>query len=103
MEGKGLEIVDPVIGDSLSTFRPHEVLRCIQIGLLCVQECAEDRPAMSSVILMLTSERTEIDQPKPPGSFVGRSRFEIGSSSTKQPNEESWTVAEIINSTIEGR
>ncbi|KAG7572045.1 PAN/Apple domain [Arabidopsis suecica] len=28
-EGKGLEIVDPVIVDSSSTFRPHEVLRCI--------------------------------------------------------------------------
>ncbi|AEE84445.1 Protein kinase superfamily protein [Arabidopsis thaliana] len=53
-EGKGLEIVDSIIVDSsssMSLFQPHEVLRCIQIGLLCVQERAEDRPKMSSVIV----------------------------------------------------
>ncbi|ESQ46735.1 hypothetical protein EUTSA_v10028322mg [Eutrema salsugineum] len=97
-EGKGLEMVDPVIVDSSPTFQPHEVLRSIQIGLLCVQECAEDRPAMSSVILMLTSERTEMEQPKLPGFSVGR--FEIGSSSTKQ---QSWTVPDLTNSILEAR
>ncbi|EFH56858.1 predicted protein [Arabidopsis lyrata subsp. lyrata] len=102
-EGKGLEIVDPVIVDSSSTFRPHEVLRCIQIGLLCVQDSAEDRPAMSSVILMLTSEKTEMNQPERPGSLFSRSRFEIGSSSSKQQNEENWTVPDVTNSTLSGR
>ncbi|CAH2080163.1 unnamed protein product [Thlaspi arvense] len=100
-EGKGLEMVDPVIVDSSST--PEEVLRCVQIGLLCVQDSAEDRPAMSSVILMLTSERTQMDQPRPPGFCVLRSRFEIGSSSTNQPNQGTWTVPEVTNSLIEGR
>ena len=60
-KGKGLEIADPVIVDwSSSTFRPHEILRCIQIGLLCVQESADDRPMMSSVVLMFGSETRAI-------------------------------------------
>lgn len=96
-------MVDPVIVDSSSTFRPHEVLRCIQIGLLCVQDSAEDKPAMSSVILMLTSEKTEMNQPERPGSLFSRSRFEIGSSSSKQQNEENWTVPDVTNSTLSGR
>lgn len=31
---------------------PHEALRCSHVGLLCVQEDPDDRPAMPSVILM---------------------------------------------------
>lgn len=34
----------------------EEVLRCIQIGLLCVQENDKDRTTMSAVVLMLNSE-----------------------------------------------
>ncbi|CAE6184793.1 unnamed protein product [Arabidopsis arenosa] len=94
-EGKGLEVVDPIIKDSSSsTFRPHEILRCIQIGLLCVQEYAEDRPMMSSVVLMLGSETVEIPQPKPPGYCVGRS---------KQYNDESCSLNQITLSIVEPR
>ncbi|ESQ28801.1 hypothetical protein EUTSA_v10018118mg [Eutrema salsugineum] len=101
-EGKGLEIVDPVIIDSSSsTFRTHEVLRCLQIGLLCVQERAEDRPVMSSVMVMLGSENTVIPQPKRPGFCIGsRSPLEIESS--KQPDNE-WTVNQITLSVIDAR
>ncbi|ESQ55239.1 hypothetical protein EUTSA_v10025088mg [Eutrema salsugineum] len=102
-EGKGVEIVDPITVDSSSTFRPHEILRCIQIGLLCVQERAEDRPMMSSVVLMLGSETTAIPYPKPPGYCVGRSPFETDSSSSKQRDNESWTVNQITVSVIDPR
>nr|AGN12877.1 putative S-locus receptor kinase [Sisymbrium irio] len=106
-EAKGLEIVDPTIVDSssssLSTFRPQEVLRCIQIGLLCVQELAEDRPTMSSVVMMLGSETAAIPQPKLPGNYVGRSPLETNSSSTTQRDDESWTVNQITLSVIDAR
>ncbi|RYR40446.1 hypothetical protein Ahy_A09g046199 isoform A [Arachis hypogaea] len=36
---------------------PTEVIRCIQVGLLCVQQRPENRPDMSSVILMLDGEK----------------------------------------------
>lgn len=97
LEGKGLDIVDPVIVDSSSTFRPSEVLRCIHIGLLCVQETKDNRPLMSSVMLMLTSDKTEMNQPERPGSFVIRNRFVIGSSSSNQPNKETCTPFDIAD------
>ncbi|ESQ28591.1 hypothetical protein EUTSA_v10018108mg [Eutrema salsugineum] len=102
-EGSVLEIVDPIIIDSSSsTCRTHEILRYIQIGLLCVQERAEDRPVMSSVMLMLGSETTVIPQPKRPGYCVGRSLLETDSSSSTQHNYE-WTVNQITLSVIDAR
>uniref|UniRef100_M4FCE8 Apple domain-containing protein n=1 Tax=Brassica campestris TaxID=3711 RepID=M4FCE8_BRACM len=70
-KGQGLAIVDMVIKDSSSpTFRPREILRRLQIGLLCVQSRVDDRPLMSAVVLMLESEAVDIPQPNPPGYCV---------------------------------
>ncbi|CAI9087675.1 OLC1v1021810C1 [Oldenlandia corymbosa var. corymbosa] len=52
-EGKALDSVDPAMVDSC---KPDEVARCIQIGLLCVQDHANDRPTMSKVLSMLCNE-----------------------------------------------
>lgn len=60
----------------------NEVLRCIQVGLLCVQERAEDRPTMASVVLMLSSENPTMANPKTPGFILGRSPAETNSSSS---------------------
>ncbi|RWR88157.1 receptor-like serine/threonine-protein kinase SD1-8 [Cinnamomum micranthum f. kanehirae] len=53
-EDRILELIDSSMNISTSN---SEVLRCIQVGLLCVQEKAIDRPNMSSVIYMLGEER----------------------------------------------
>ncbi|WCJ42949.1 G-type lectin S-receptor-like serine/threonine-protein kinase At1g11410 [Euphorbia peplus] len=63
-------VMDIVDSSMEGKYHPHEVLRCIQIGLLCVQENAMDRPTMSEVILMLTSEKA-ISPPKEP-AFIYR-------------------------------
>ena len=47
-----------------------QILRCIQVGLLCVQNFPEDRPIMSCVNSMLTNEEAILPQPKQPGFFV---------------------------------
>ncbi|WZY79819.1 hypothetical protein YC2023_026203 [Brassica napus] len=99
-EGQGLEIVDTVIIDSSSpTFRPRDIQRCLQIGLLCVQARPDDRPIMSAVVFMLESEAADIPQPKPPGYCV------IGNYSTwsKQRDRESCTVNQITMSIIDAR
>ncbi|XP_013591328.1 PREDICTED: receptor-like serine/threonine-protein kinase SD1-6 isoform X1 [Brassica oleracea var. oleracea] len=103
-EGKGIEIVDPIIIDDSSSalLRTHEILRCIQIGLLCVQERAEDRPVMSTVMVMLGSETTAIPQPKRPGFCVGRSLLETESSSSTQRGDE-LSVNQITLSVIDAR
>lgn len=49
-----------------------EVRKCIQIGLLCVQEFAEDRPNISSVLVMLTSETTSLPSPLQPAFTESR-------------------------------
>lgn len=66
-EGKGLELVDHPLNGSCP---PNEVLRCIHVGLLCVQEQATDRPTMSDVVSMLTNESLALPIPKKPAFFI---------------------------------
>ncbi|KAK1308938.1 Receptor-like serine/threonine-protein kinase SD1-6 [Acorus calamus] len=60
-EGRSLDLLDPCMRTS---FVSSEVSRCIQIGLLCVQDNAEDRPTMSSVVSMLGNENAPLPLPK---------------------------------------
>ncbi|EEE54766.1 hypothetical protein OsJ_02148 [Oryza sativa Japonica Group] len=46
-----------------------EMARCINIALLCVQENAADRPTMSEVVAMLTSESMTLPEPKYPAFY----------------------------------
>ncbi|KAL5736152.1 hypothetical protein ACOSQ2_030940 [Xanthoceras sorbifolium] len=77
-EDRPMELIDDNLGDSCPQF---EVLRCIHVGLLCVQQRPEDRPNMSSVILMLGSE-SSLPQPKQPGFFTERNLPETDNSSS---------------------
>lgn len=55
-----------------SSCSTEEVLRFVQIGLLCGQENAIDRPDMSMVVFLLSNEKSRIPEPKQP-SFCKRS------------------------------
>ncbi|KAL3651079.1 hypothetical protein CASFOL_007482 [Castilleja foliolosa] len=73
-----------------------EALRSIHIGLLCVQQCSEDRPNMSSVVMMLGNDNV-LPQPKQPGFFTGRditpnAESSISSNATASTNEMSVTL-----------
>ncbi|PRQ28644.1 putative protein kinase RLK-Pelle-DLSV family [Rosa chinensis] len=96
-EGRALDIIDSSVGAS---FSESEVLRCMQVGLLCVQERAEDRPTMSSVVLMLSSENAPLPQPKNPGFCLGK-KPETESSSSKQ--DESFTVNQVTITILDPR
>ncbi|KAM3731653.1 hypothetical protein ACB098_12G180500 [Castanea mollissima] len=74
-EGKGLELSYTCLEDSHSR---SQILRCIQVGLLCVQKFPEDRPIMSCVYSMLTNEEAILPQPKQPGFFIERSPSNSG-------------------------
>ncbi|KAF3783385.1 G-type lectin S-receptor-like serine/threonine-protein kinase [Nymphaea thermarum] len=77
-EGAGLDLLDHLLCKSCSL---SQVMRCINVGLLCVQEDAADRPSMSSVVLMLGSESAKLPKPKQPAySYRGKSS-EVCSSS----------------------
>ncbi|XP_027186121.1 G-type lectin S-receptor-like serine/threonine-protein kinase At4g27290 isoform X3 [Cicer arietinum] len=60
-----------------------EVLRCIQIGLLCLQHHPDDRPNMSSVVVMLSSENA-LAEPKEPGFLISKFSIEGEPSSERQ-------------------
>ena len=49
-----------------------EIVKCIQIGLLCVEENPQDRPTMSTVIVMLRSESIALPEPKHPAFSVAK-------------------------------
>ncbi|XXG59590.1 hypothetical protein AAC387_Pa04g1646 [Persea americana] len=67
-DGTVLEIIDSILREECSV---SEAMRCIQIGLLCVQEDAAARPIMSSVVLMLNSFSVALLAPSAPAFFIG--------------------------------
>ncbi|XP_009598807.1 cysteine-rich receptor-like protein kinase 10 isoform X1 [Nicotiana tomentosiformis] len=72
-DGTPLNIMDPTFGESYSR---NEVIQCIHIGLLCVQEDVTERPTMESVVLMLNSYSVTKAAPQQPAFFF-RSRTEM--------------------------
>ncbi|XP_056158581.1 cysteine-rich receptor-like protein kinase 15, partial [Syzygium oleosum] len=80
-EGRGLELVDPLIKESCDGV---EVLKCIHIGLLCVQEDPVDRPAMSLVVHILGGDTITLNPPSQPAFSVGRD--------AKKPSQETFTI-----------
>ncbi|KAF3594606.1 hypothetical protein DY000_02027408 [Brassica cretica] len=68
-EEKASELIDEAFKESCTDI--SEVLRAIHIGLLCVQQDPIDRPNMSMVVLMLSSEMLLLD-PKEPGFYNER-------------------------------
>ncbi|XP_074304374.1 cysteine-rich receptor-like protein kinase 44 [Silene latifolia] len=64
-EDEPLNLIDTELGDN---FEQEKVLKCIKLGLLCIQENAIDRPRMTSIVSAL-SGATRLPTPKPPQFF----------------------------------
>ncbi|KAF5475560.1 hypothetical protein F2P56_007356 [Juglans regia] len=94
-EGKAMEIVDSSLVDKTPD---NEVARCIQIGLLCVQEYATDRPNMSSVVAMLGNDRP-LPSPQQPAFVLKGSNHRKDTSTS----EGAISVNEVTISLIHGR
>lgn len=71
--GSQLKLLDSSIGRN---YQSNEVTRCIHIALLCVQENPEDRPKLSTIVSMLTSNTISVPAPGIPG-FFPQSRREL--------------------------
>ncbi|XP_038981812.1 cysteine-rich receptor-like protein kinase 6 isoform X2 [Phoenix dactylifera] len=70
VKGTILEILDPSLGNH---YPRGEVLRCVQIGLLCVQKNPYDRPNMLQVVVMLSSISMSLPIPSIPAFCTGKS------------------------------
>nr|POF05713.1 cysteine-rich receptor-like protein kinase 29 [Quercus suber] len=71
-------IIDPTLGVGSKP----EIIRCIHIGLLCVQENVADRPTMSSIILMLNGNSITLSVPSQP-AFLTHNNVEPDISSNQ--------------------
>ncbi|KAI3800316.1 hypothetical protein L1987_28403 [Smallanthus sonchifolius] len=98
-ENKGEQLIDHRL---IQTFAIDEVLRWINIALLCVQEDPQDRPTMSTVIFMLEGQwSANLPAPsEPPLSFA---RFASLSEQTKSSTSDLSAHPFITRSTTTSR
>ncbi|GLT61405.1 hypothetical protein SLA2020_341150 [Shorea laevis] len=93
MEERALEVMENMLGESYTV---SKVVRCIHVALLCVQKRPEDRPDMSSVVLMLGSENP-LPQPKLPGFYTERNlpEEEVSSSQYERVSVNGVTISKL--------
>nr|GLL30438.1 G-type lectin S-receptor-like serine/threonine-protein kinase At4g27290 [Ipomoea trifida] len=98
-KGQLLEFVDPAIRESYDFLK---IVRCIEVGLLCVQAVPTDRPAMLDVVCMLSNDpETPIPTIKEP-AYVSSNNIAI--SSTSHPKSSgSSSKNEVTVSILEPR
>ncbi|KAJ9566238.1 hypothetical protein OSB04_002204 [Centaurea solstitialis] len=92
-EGRGIELMDQALAETSCL---SQGLRCIHMGLLCVQDQAKDRPTMAEAVSLLCSE-TDLPEPKEPLFMLQRS------SSVGQDFKNMCSFAPITTSMTHGR
>nr|XP_043625479.1 G-type lectin S-receptor-like serine/threonine-protein kinase At4g27290 [Erigeron canadensis] len=93
-EGRSLELVDTNLEEAIN---PSEVLKSIEVGLLCVQRSPDDRPNMSSVVRMLGNELGALPKPKQPAFFTERNLLAADISSTNATSStNNLTITELV-------
>ncbi|KAK9937411.1 hypothetical protein M0R45_014205 [Rubus argutus] len=93
-KGVALELVDPKL--DVSCINKDQLLRCIHVGLLCVEEKAADRPTMSDAISMLTNASVPLPKPTLPAFCTYRY---LKTASTDGEGPESMSLSRMsINS-----
>lgn len=75
-------------------------MKCIQIGLLCVQEYATDRPTMLEVVSMLDNGST-LAHPKQPAFHFMKTMCD--GDSNQSIGERLNSINEMSSTTIEAR
>ncbi|KAL6871519.1 hypothetical protein ACP4OV_014348 [Aristida adscensionis] len=97
-DGKWHELVDLALGED---FPVPEVMKCVQVALLCVQDSADDRPTMSDAVAMLGSEGLTMPEPRQPAYYNVRiSSLAVSSGSF---GETSYSVSNITLTDEQGR
>ncbi|KAL6856098.1 hypothetical protein ACP4OV_018900 [Aristida adscensionis] len=96
-EDKGAELIDPLIRTSCSV---RQVLRCVHIALLCVQDHADERPDIPTVILMLSSDSLSLPNPRPPTLMLRGRDIETSKSSE---NDQSHSIGTVSMTQLHGR
>nr|GME07716.1 G-type lectin S-receptor-like serine/threonine-protein kinase At1g11410 [Ipomoea batatas] len=93
--GRVSDLIDPTMEKTLSVI---EATRYLQVGLLCVQDTATDRPTMSDVVSMLGNELVILPAPKQPGFSAI-----IGLKCDDGNNSKACSINEVTITETEGR
>ncbi|EMS44971.1 Cysteine-rich receptor-like protein kinase 29 [Triticum urartu] len=63
--------ISQMMDQALDQHTRSQQLRCVHVGLMCVQADPDHRPEISTVIFMLTRDNMELQLPKEPAFFFG--------------------------------
>ncbi|XP_013601918.1 PREDICTED: G-type lectin S-receptor-like serine/threonine-protein kinase At1g11330 isoform X1 [Brassica oleracea var. oleracea] len=96
-EGEAASLADPIVLDESFV---KEITKCVHIGLLCVQEIANDRPSVSTVIGMLTTEITNLPEPKQP-AFIARGG--VYEAECSDQSSQKVSINDVSLTTVAGR
>ncbi|CAA2961052.1 G-type lectin S-receptor-like serine threonine-kinase At1g11330 [Olea europaea subsp. europaea] len=97
------DVVSLIDARILSPSYRAEIMRCIHIGLLCVQELPKDRPNISAVLSMLSSEIVELPEPKQTAFAEKWSRPHTGTGSSQQSQKSSSSLNNVTLTAVDGR
>ncbi|QHO53158.1 Cysteine-rich receptor-like protein kinase [Arachis hypogaea] len=81
------------VDTTLRNSSQNEIMRLIDIALLCVQANEADRPTMATVLLMLNNHSVTLAVPSEPAFLLNTG----SNTSTKKPAQESVNEASIID------
>lgn len=90
-------MIDPTMRLDESSTR--NIMRCIHIALLCVQENVADRPTMASVVLMLSSPSQALPAPSEPAFFSNASSVSVPQEDTAEKTESTQVSANEVSIT----
>ncbi|KAJ0693184.1 putative protein kinase RLK-Pelle-DLSV family [Helianthus annuus] len=93
-EKRPLDLLDPALAESCNSI---DVLRCMIVGLLCIQEDPQDRPSMTNVLFMLGMDIESLPDPKEP-AFVSKTRIQ-----SLAPHVSESEIAQFTMTELEGR
>ena len=88
------QLIDGSVGDGGGP-GPQEMLRCIHVGLLCVQEDPHLRPSMASVVVMLNSRSITLPVPAEPGFLTPAGEGTRTAAPAREPSINEGSVSEL--------
>ncbi|GAA0167739.1 transmembrane signal receptor [Lithospermum erythrorhizon] len=100
-EEKTLELLDQRLVESFD--HPSQVIKCVHVGLLCVQDNQNDRPTMANTLSMLINDNVILPIPKQPMFNINGRPGKENRSSTSDEGQTLVSGNSMPTTIIEGR
>ncbi|KAI9123670.1 hypothetical protein K1719_004970 [Acacia pycnantha] len=98
-EGTPLELLDPSLRNSYSG---NEVIKCIHISLLCIQENPALRPTIQSIMVMLSSHSITLSDPQEPAFlFIDRQRTDANNQAIFFENSSDQSTSRSMQRSVD--